>query len=116
MPRSPSTEAAARVRAVRAYRDMTQAQLAEKLGVSVATMKRIEDGARPMSTDDLLNVAIACDFPAAFLLRGLDAFNNVPDMAKLATELNEQLAQLSDLKNRLSNASSSIEDSLQAEG
>lgn len=66
-------EAAARIRAVRNYLDITQQELADRIGVSLATMKRMESGLRPISTDELLQVADACDFPTGFLIHGKDS-------------------------------------------
>lgn len=105
MSRTPdSTDAAARVRAARAYRNFTQKELAEGIGVSVATMKRIEDGSRPMSTEDLIAVANACGIPTGFMLRGMEAFAIEPDLSLIAEKIREMEAEmhrrLSDLEER----------------
>lgn len=66
-------DAAARIRAARAYCKLSQPELAERLGVSLATVKRIEGGKRPVSTDELIAIAEACKVPVAFMLHGFDA-------------------------------------------
>lgn len=74
MPRDErAREGAARIRAVRSYKNLTQNELAERLGVSLATMKRIESGTRPISTDELLAVGEACNAPPDFMLHGYEA-------------------------------------------
>jgi transcriptional regulator with XRE-family HTH domain len=49
---------------------MTQQELADRLELSLATIKRMESGTRPISTDELLHVGEACDFPALFMVHG----------------------------------------------
>lgn len=88
LSRAPdSREAAARVRAARAYRDIKQTELAKRLGISLATLRRIENGDRPMSIEDLGNVAKALDIPVAFMLRGMDAVSAEPDYEAIAAKL-----------------------------
>lgn len=67
--------AAARIRAARGYAGMTQPGLAEKLGLSLATIKRIESAARPLSIEELLRIGAACHVPPDFMLHG---FENMP--------------------------------------
>jgi transcriptional regulator with XRE-family HTH domain len=78
MPRQdkPAKDAAARIRAVRNYIDITQHELADRIGVSLATMKRIESGARPISSDELLAIGEACHAPPDFMLHGYDAITS----------------------------------------
>lgn len=66
-------ESAARIRAVRNYKGMTQGELADRLGISLATMKRYESGERPISTEELLAIAEAVSIPPDFMLYGFDA-------------------------------------------
>lgn len=97
-------EAAARIRAVRNYAELTQNELAEKLGVSLATMKRIESGTRPISTDELMAVGEACGAPAQFMLNGWDAITERPmDRTPL-----ESIRRFADIELRLSEVESQI--------
>jgi transcriptional regulator with XRE-family HTH domain len=66
-------DSAARIRAARAYAHLSQPDLAGRLGVSLATMKRIEGGQRPISTEELIAIAEACDVPTAFMFHGFGA-------------------------------------------
>lgn len=66
-------EAAARIRAARNYAGITQQDLCERLAVSLATIKRMESGSRPISTDELMAVGEAVGVPAAFMLHGFAA-------------------------------------------
>jgi transcriptional regulator with XRE-family HTH domain len=58
-----------RLRAARAYANLNQPELAERIGVSPATYKRAELGERPVSTEELLKIAHACGVPPSYLLR-----------------------------------------------
>lgn len=64
---------AARVRAARAFRDASQADMAQLLGVSVTTYKRLERGTRVPSLDEQYAIADYCGVPLAFLQTGFDA-------------------------------------------
>ena len=64
------TDYAARIRAARAYAGMHQAQLAERLGVDVQTIKRREKpGAQPRP-GELEAIARACEVPVEFMHDG----------------------------------------------
>jgi transcriptional regulator with XRE-family HTH domain len=63
-------ENAARVRAARAYAGIDQKTLADALGVSVQTYKRIESGVRPLLDGDAEVIAKRCGVPRGFLLEG----------------------------------------------
>jgi transcriptional regulator with XRE-family HTH domain len=56
---------------------MTQQELADRMSLSLATIKRMESGSRPISTDELLHVGEACDFPAPFMVHGKASINGV---------------------------------------
>lgn len=73
-----AADAAARIRAARAYANLSQAQIAAVLGVSVVTIKRIEKGTRPCSLDELFAIADTCDVPREFMT---DGFASSPDTA-----------------------------------
>jgi transcriptional regulator with XRE-family HTH domain len=70
-PESP--DVMARIRAARAYADLFQPELADRIGMSLPTYKRAELGKRPVSTEELLSIARACDVPPQFLLTGWTA-------------------------------------------
>jgi transcriptional regulator with XRE-family HTH domain len=65
-----SPDIMARIRAARAYANLSQPDLAERIGMSLPTYKRAELGRRPVSTEELLTIARACDVPPQFLLNG----------------------------------------------
>jgi transcriptional regulator with XRE-family HTH domain len=65
-------ESVARWRAMRAYADFSQPELAERLGVSHATARRREGTDSVPSPDELLAVAKVCGVPAWFALHGWD--------------------------------------------
>jgi transcriptional regulator with XRE-family HTH domain len=65
-----NVEAAARVSAARNYARLTQRELADRLDLSLATVKRYESGDRPIATDELLAVSEATGVPAPFMLHG----------------------------------------------
>lgn len=61
---------AARIRAARAYKDITQKELAELLGTSEQSVKRRESGEQQPKRGDLLAIAAACEVPFAFMENG----------------------------------------------
>jgi transcriptional regulator with XRE-family HTH domain len=67
----PGEELAARLRAARAYADLRQADLADLLGESLTTYKRMERDGRNLDSEDRLRaVARRCGIPEAFMLAG----------------------------------------------
>lgn len=75
---------AARIRVARAWANLSQVDLAEALDVSVQTIKRVELGQRPVSTDELMRVATTCHVPERFMLRG---FTEAHEIAHATTKL-----------------------------
>lgn len=69
-PPDQRTARAARVRAARAYADKDQSAIADVLGLSVQTVKRLERGLRDISEDEMRDIAELCDVPLAFLVHG----------------------------------------------
>jgi transcriptional regulator with XRE-family HTH domain len=67
---------AARIRAARAYADLSQADFATELGVSVVTIKRMERGTRETSLDDLHRLADLCKVPRRYMEDGWSALND----------------------------------------
>src|SRR3954469_4335919 len=61
---------AARVRAARAFADLTQSEVAQRLGVSNMTVKVMEKGGRDFAHEDLEAIADQCGVPLDFMLHG----------------------------------------------
>lgn len=68
--RTPHQAVGARIRAARAYAAMSQPQLGAVLGVSAATVKRMEVGSRATTPEELLMIAQTCRVPRAFFADG----------------------------------------------
>ena len=83
-------ERAARARAARAYAKLDQKDVAELLGQSTVTVKRMEAGARDISLDDLHAIAELCGVPQEFMDRG---FESVPSELKRIHERFDVLTQ-----------------------
>lgn len=69
------------IQRTRVSRGLTQAKLAEKVGVSINHISRIETGAGTMSLDSLVAVSNALDTTPDYLLMG--EYNITPDRAAL---------------------------------
>lgn len=67
-PEGPS--AAARVRAARAAADLSREELGRAIGLSARTVRRLEDGQRRISPQELRRVAASCHVPEWFLAYG----------------------------------------------
>ena len=67
---SDVAETAARIRAARGYSGLSQKDLAKKLGHSVETMSRIENGRRAASADETEAIARICAVPMLFMETG----------------------------------------------
>lgn len=66
---SPDIEGiTARIRAARAHANLSQPELAERIGMSLPTYKRAELGKRPVSTPELIRIAAACDVPPHYVI------------------------------------------------
>lgn len=72
-------ERAKRARAARAYAGLHQSAIAEALGQSVISVKRLEAGNRDISMDDLWTIADLCGVPREFMT---DGFESVPQELK----------------------------------
>lgn len=66
---------AARARAARAFADLSQSEVAERLGVSHITVKRMERATKDISIDELHAIADVCGVPHAFMDEG---FQTIP--------------------------------------
>ena len=61
---------ARRVRAARGWANMSQPQLAEEIDMSVASLRRIEQEKRDVSTAELIRIGEVCGVPRKFMLTG----------------------------------------------
>jgi transcriptional regulator with XRE-family HTH domain len=62
--------AARRVRAARGWANLSQPQLAKLLQMSVASIRRIEQEQRDVSTAELIHIGEVCEVPRHFMLHG----------------------------------------------
>jgi DNA-binding XRE family transcriptional regulator len=67
-PEGPSP--AARVRAARAAADLSREDLGQAIGLSARTVRRLEDGQRRISPQELRRIAATCHVPEWFLAHG----------------------------------------------
>jgi transcriptional regulator with XRE-family HTH domain len=90
---------AARLRAARAHAGIGQEEVAEYLGVSTGTVKRMENGkpngGRDISLEEMLRVAELCDVPPAFMVQGFQAVAPVTleDAHRIRDEITAAVAQ-----------------------
>lgn len=61
---------ARRVRAARAWANMSQPDLAKLLDMSLASLRRIEQETRDVSTAELIHIGEVCGVPRRFMLYG----------------------------------------------
>ena len=61
---------ARRVRAARAWANMSQPELARLLEMSLSSLRRIEQEARDVTTNELLHIGEVCNVPRNFMLFG----------------------------------------------
>lgn len=59
-----------RIRAARAAADLNREQLAERIGSSARTVRRLEDAKRRATPEELRSIAEACRVPEWFLVHG----------------------------------------------
>lgn len=78
----------ARIRSLRLNKQMTQEQLADRLGLSVSFVGHIERGNRQPSLETLVGLADALDVSTDFLLMGVDGIRLT----------NEQICVLRDIR------------------
>lgn len=85
------TELARRYRAARAYAGLTQVELAERLGIDKATVKRRERGGGDPTLSEQLAVAHFCGVPETFMVHGWAAVtvHRIPRGEVVQRELEE---------------------------
>ncbi|HEY3020992.1 MAG TPA: helix-turn-helix transcriptional regulator [Solirubrobacteraceae bacterium] len=89
------------MRAARAYAGLDQAEVAQKLGKSVGTYKRMEQGTRPVSKPERTKIAQLCGVPIEFMDEGFDALMIVSDDLLARKVLEEVRALRQDLAAQL---------------
>lgn len=85
---------AARYRAARAYADLSQEDLASRLGVDAQTIKRREAGRQDPKKAELIAVAAVCGVPLEFMEHGWGAVGT-DELAGLVIEQNGLLERQS---------------------
>jgi transcriptional regulator with XRE-family HTH domain len=85
---------AARARAARAYAGHEQKEVAEALGISVQTYKRIEAGQRDLTDEEAQRLAAKCTVPAAFMQSGFDRLFDGADVEGAVERVNRQIREL----------------------
>jgi transcriptional regulator with XRE-family HTH domain len=94
-PMSPSLETARRVRAARAYAGLSVTELANRIGLGLQTIKRIESGKRAARRFEVWAIAEACGLPREFFEADLDLLN------RRATALQETLVRVEERLERI---------------
>lgn len=69
-PRTEDPRPGDRIRAARAAADLSREQLADRIGSSARTIRRLEDEKRRATSDELRRIAEACRAPEWFLAHG----------------------------------------------
>jgi ribosome-binding protein aMBF1 (putative translation factor) len=77
--RSVGPNPAARVRAARAAADLSREDLGRAIGLSARTVRRLEDGQRRISPQELRRIAATCDVPEWFLAHGWQGWERLRD-------------------------------------
>jgi transcriptional regulator with XRE-family HTH domain len=93
VPDAPAPVYAARYRAARGFADLTQPELAEKLGVDAQTIKRRESGAKGPKKGERMAVAAICGVPFEFMEDGWGALepSEIRALLDRQTELLERI-------------------------
>jgi transcriptional regulator with XRE-family HTH domain len=94
-PVSPSSETARRVRAARAYAGLSVTELANRIGLGLQTIKRIESGKRTARPFEVWAIAEACGLPREFFEIDLDL------LSRRASILQETLIRIDERLERL---------------
>lgn len=107
---------AKRIRAARAYANMSQDDLAKELGWEVQTVKRRESGKKDPKRAELIAIASICQVPLAFLEGGFPAAMSVEADERLA-RIEAAIAGLAtdddmDLRNATRGAAAGLADQL----
>lgn len=87
------SEYSARIRAARAFKDLTQVQLAEALGVDEQTIKRRESGAQDPKKGERIAIAAICGVPAEFMENGFGELGR-DELAERLGEIEATLSQI----------------------
>lgn len=87
---------AARIRAARGYADITQQQLADRMGVDVQWVKRREknSGGQNPKPGELIAIAAICEVPEQFMTSGFGEPSR-SELVEILDEISERLELLS---------------------
>src|SRR3954453_22620459 len=96
-PISSISEIARRVRAARAYAGLSVNELANRIGLGLQTIKRIESGKRAARRFEIWAIAEACNLPREFFEIDLDL------LSRRSSALQETLARVDERLERLEN-------------
>jgi transcriptional regulator with XRE-family HTH domain len=101
MADDPDLELARRVRAARAYAELTQEDMAERLGVSVVTYKRVEAGKRALGMREVRRVSEITRMPLDFFtedIGSLSASGDKQQLQEVRDELGDLVQRLADIE------------------
>jgi transcriptional regulator with XRE-family HTH domain len=104
-PTTSSAETARRVRAARAYAGLSVNDLANRIGLGLQTIKRIECGKRTARRFEIWAIAEACGLPREFFEMDLELLN------RQATVMHEAMARVEE---RLARIERSMERNTQS--
>jgi transcriptional regulator with XRE-family HTH domain len=94
-PTTSTAETARRVRAARAYAGLSVNALANRIGLGLQTIKRIECGKRTARVFELWAIAEACELPREFFEMDLDVLNQRASlMNETLVRVEQRLARL----------------------
>jgi transcriptional regulator with XRE-family HTH domain len=79
-----------RLRAARGFANLSQQQLADRLGISIGTVKRRELGEAHLNNQALMATAQACEVPLSFLLEGWSDEQLNESMAEVLARVDQQ--------------------------
>ncbi len=79
-----------RLRAARAYANLSQQQLADRLGISIGTIKLRELGEAHLNNQALIATAQACEVPLSFLTEGWSDEQLSESMAEILERADQQ--------------------------
>jgi transcriptional regulator with XRE-family HTH domain len=90
-----SAETARRVRAARAYAGLSVSELANRIGLGLQTIKRIESGKRTARRFEIWAIGEACGLPREFFEMDLELLNRQATVAQeTLARVEERLARI----------------------
>lgn len=89
-------ELAKRVRAARAYAEITQEDMASRLGLSTVTYKRIEAAKRELTLDEVARISEITLMPLDFFTKDLQELGQTAEHQQQLESMREELKALVD--------------------